>query len=123
MISGRPQFEDDKDLLPLQAADMLAWHLRKAHEVSTPPRRLPESKRVLGNPHMFSEITEAELQGWADNFSRLPAIPMMRSKSQWRAVKRGAAQLHAAGFIPPHGTRMKNALHRAREFLARLIYS
>ena len=27
-IAGAPSFEDDKDAVPLQAADMVAWHLR-----------------------------------------------------------------------------------------------
>lgn len=30
LISGEPSFEDDKLVTPLQAADMIAWHLRRA---------------------------------------------------------------------------------------------
>jgi hypothetical protein len=32
MISNTPQFKDDRQLSPLQAADMLAWHIRREHE-------------------------------------------------------------------------------------------
>lgn len=31
VISNTPQFKDDRELLPLQAADMLAWHVRRAY--------------------------------------------------------------------------------------------
>ena len=34
LISGIPNFEDDKEIKPLQAADMLAWHVRREHEQS-----------------------------------------------------------------------------------------
>jgi Protein of unknown function (DUF3800) len=32
MINGAPIFRNDREMLPLQAADMLAWHLRRQHE-------------------------------------------------------------------------------------------
>jgi hypothetical protein len=31
MIGNTPQFKDDRELTPLQAADMLAWHIRRHH--------------------------------------------------------------------------------------------
>jgi hypothetical protein len=31
IIARHPQFKDDKELTPLQAADMLAWHIRRAY--------------------------------------------------------------------------------------------
>lgn len=31
VISNTPQFKDDRELNPLQAADMLAWHVRRAY--------------------------------------------------------------------------------------------
>ena len=39
LINGKPIFRDDKVFLPLQAADMLAWHLRREHEGA--PKPLP----------------------------------------------------------------------------------
>jgi hypothetical protein len=32
VISNTPQFKDDRDVVPLQAADMLAWHIRREFE-------------------------------------------------------------------------------------------
>jgi hypothetical protein len=34
VLSGRPVHRSDKDVMPLQAADVLAWHLRRATTVS-----------------------------------------------------------------------------------------
>lgn len=31
ILSNTPRFMDDKELVPLQAADMLAWHIRRAY--------------------------------------------------------------------------------------------
>ena len=31
LLHGRPRFEDDKEVLPLQAADLWAWHVRRQH--------------------------------------------------------------------------------------------
>lgn len=32
MMSNTPQFKDDRQVMPLQAADMLAWHLRREYQ-------------------------------------------------------------------------------------------
>jgi hypothetical protein len=39
MIANTPQFNDDRDLTPLQAADMLAWHVRRAYSHPQEDRR------------------------------------------------------------------------------------
>jgi hypothetical protein len=39
VISNTPQFKDDRDLTPLQAADMLAWHVRRAYSHPHEDRR------------------------------------------------------------------------------------
>lgn len=39
MMSNTPIFKNDKDVMPLQAADMLAWHLRRMHQ-------FPEEERA-----------------------------------------------------------------------------
>ena len=41
LINGKPTFESDAQVLPLQAADMLAWNLRREHEACQPPATLP----------------------------------------------------------------------------------
>lgn len=39
MIGNTPQFKDDKELTPLQAADMLAWHVRRVYSHPDEDRR------------------------------------------------------------------------------------
>ena len=39
IIANTPQFKDDKELTPLQAADMLAWHVRRAYTHRDEDRR------------------------------------------------------------------------------------
>ena len=68
MLSNTPQFKDDRELTPLQAADMLAWHIRRVHQ-------FPEENRdVLGliTPEdlWMREITEESLREIVAAFSR-----------------------------------------------------
>jgi hypothetical protein len=39
IIANDPQFKDDRQLLPLQAADMLAWHIRRHWDYPNEDRR------------------------------------------------------------------------------------
>lgn len=39
VLSNTPQFKDDRDVVPLQAADMLAWHIRRDYEFPGEDRR------------------------------------------------------------------------------------
>ncbi|MGB0063333.1 MAG: DUF3800 domain-containing protein [Terracidiphilus sp.] len=38
VIGNTPQFKDDREVVPLQAADMLAWHIRREYEYPTEDR-------------------------------------------------------------------------------------
>ncbi len=98
MIDGTPKFVDDKEYRPIQAADMLAWHLRREHETA---EQLPliDVLRVSGR-HLISEIPNATVQRWADHNATLPGVEMLRSKSQWRNFKREFADLTSRGIDP-----------------------
>jgi hypothetical protein len=108
LISHRPIFRDDKLYFPLQAADMLAWHLRKNHEVNGSWSR-QDSGESLCNPngHLHGEL-DVLLPSWADQFVEMPAIQNMQSKSEWRNLKREIRRVTAIGFVPPYGSRLKN---------------
>jgi hypothetical protein len=111
-------FEDDKQFLPIQAADMLAWHLRREHEGGAP---LPAADLVRSSAHLVSEIGEATIKSWSEQFSKLPNIDEMQGPAQWRNLKGEVTRLSSLGYIPPHGTRWKNALYATRERIARLF--
>ncbi len=42
MMSGPPEFKDDEEIVALQSADMLAWHVRREQEY-------PDEKRPVGD--------------------------------------------------------------------------
>jgi hypothetical protein len=48
MVGNTPRFLDDKDVVSLQAADMLAWHLRRDHEFPDEQRDILGMISTLG---------------------------------------------------------------------------
>jgi hypothetical protein len=101
LISGEPWFKSDreKQFMPLQAADMLAWHVRREHEY--PDRPLPLAKE-LWNPHghLIGEIPDEMIQGWSDHHKMVPGIASVQTKGQWNKFIREAKKLRSAGIDP-----------------------
>jgi Protein of unknown function (DUF3800) len=124
LINGRPIFRDDQLFLPLQAADMLAWHIRREHEIGD-LGTLPMANTLRNSDgHLCCHIEDDVVRTWSDEMDReMAGVPPLQSKSQWRNVKRGMARSLALGFVPPYGSRWKNALYSARKRLARLFRS
>jgi hypothetical protein len=60
VVSNSPQFKDDREIAPLQAADMLAWHVRREYEYPNEDR---EEIRSLLNPAgaWEREISDSQL--------------------------------------------------------------
>ena len=108
-ISGPPIFRDDKDLMPLQAADMLSWHLRKEHELGGDALQMAENLR---HPewHFMSTMPAEILQSLGEQISAVPGVDRVKSKGDWRKVKMSIVEARAKGFRPPYGTRWRNAL-------------
>jgi hypothetical protein len=122
LINGTPVFRDDKQFLPLQAADALVWHLRREHEVCVPPDTLPMANLLrCSSGHLMSEIDDATLESWAAHHSRLPGIDKLQTKSEWRNIKAVIARLSSIGFVPPHGNRWKNKAYTVRERIAKFF--
>lgn len=101
-IEGRPLFRNDKQFTQLQAADMLAWHIRREHEVGGfPENPLPMADLLRNNSgHLISEIDNALIDKWADHHRQQPGVKFVRSKTQWRKVKKEIARLTALGIDP-----------------------
>lgn len=118
IINGTPIFRSDSDYLPLQAADMLAWHLRREHESGV---AMEAAGGIRGDHHLMSEITVDMLEKWGQIFSKQPGVHLLQTKSQWKKFRETSRRLSEAGFIPPHGTRWKNFVQSARERLARFL--
>lgn len=100
LISGTPYFKSDRDkrYMPLQAADMLAWHLRSEHENGM---SLPLTRVLLNQAgHLVQEIPDEIVRLWADHHGKLPGTSLLQSRGQWRTLKNEIKRLTDAGIDP-----------------------
>ncbi len=68
VLSNTPQFKDDRDVVPLQAADMLAWHIRRDYEFPGEDRR--EIFALISQDDVWErEITDEMLHALVDAFN------------------------------------------------------
>ena len=65
-FSSHPSFEKDEDYLPLQAADLLAWHVRKKFKetgsITRDGKIFPWPTRVKGPHYVYAEVDEAGMR-------------------------------------------------------------
>jgi hypothetical protein len=105
LIEGTPFFKSDRDkrYMPLQAADMLAWHLRREHETGSV---LPLTRHLVNKSgHLVQKIPDEIVRAWADHHSKQPGIDRVKTKGQWRNTKREIQRLIDAGIDPSRVTR------------------
>ena len=99
-IAGEPLFKDDRsaDALPLQASDMLAWHIRREHQEVT---SLPLTNSLRNkNGHLVQDLPDDMVRRWAEHHGKLAGTPQLRTKAQWRAARNEIERLLAAGIDP-----------------------
>ncbi len=122
LVADVPWFKNDRDkqFMPLQAADMLAWHVRREHEY--PDQPLPLLNKLL-HPDGFlvGEIPDDVLRKWTDHHSKLPGVPLVQSQAQWRDLKQEIRHLKAAGIDPSKITGPGIYYPEGTPLLARLI--
>jgi hypothetical protein len=121
LINGSPIFRSDKQFVQLQAADMLAWHLRREHEDGDNGSLPLLDVLCIPCGHVMTEIEEPMLQGWADHHSQQPNIDKLQTKNQWRNVKKDIADIIALGLDPATIGIRKSMFQRARETIAKLF--
>ncbi|RXG90631.1 hypothetical protein EAS62_26530 [Bradyrhizobium zhanjiangense] len=100
LVDGLPMFKSEKELqyAPLQAADLLAWHLRREYETG---EKLPRTNGLLGeHGHLVQEIPDEVLRGWASHHATLPGVPLIQSKRQWKDFRTDLKKLIDAGIDP-----------------------
>src|SRR5882672_3149158 len=96
-LGSTPVFRDDKKFLPLQAADMLAWHLRRKNESRNATEDRPFSDRLQNvGDHIGVVITEDFLKSWAEQMSSVPGVADTRHKNTWRKMKAPLARMLSA---------------------------
>jgi hypothetical protein len=72
LLANPPIFRDDKKVLPLQAADLLAWHLRRRKEKGMQLDEEPLMTKLIPMLHAEAVIDEARLRTMASDLSRVP---------------------------------------------------
>jgi hypothetical protein len=109
-ISGSVRFADDKDEVAIQAADMLAWLIRRQVDGPLPPGYDGLlDKIVIYDVNRFTEADRATLERIATGFSQIPRANWI-DKQGWREMipiwEGGHAKalndaVIAAGLYPP----------------------
>ncbi len=74
-MGERPIFRDDKKFLPLQAADLYAWHVRRDYAdnklIQMPPRPAMQALRNMSTIQRY--VDDAELQRFRESIDRSAA--------------------------------------------------
>jgi hypothetical protein len=114
-LSVEPLFRDDKEVLPLQAADMLAWHIRRRWEDLGPyAYQIPDSLDATGF-HMALDIGTDHLQWMAEGFKKKLGSTHVPSRSAWKKTRREIENRMEAGALPPfRWVKFKNTLVHLR---------
>lgn len=100
LMGATPIFRDDKLVVPLQAADMLAWHLRRHHEKGGLETR--PAMDLLTGQHRYHEVDAQTLQRLAAGFRRVPGVSTVQTKSSWNETRKTLRAHVAAGLPPPN---------------------
>jgi len=80
VLGSSPIFRDDVKVLPLQAADLLAWHLRRMRERRNQNEQRPVVDKLLPLLHGKLELTPDMLADLAEQMSRVPNIGLTLRK-------------------------------------------
>ena len=99
LLGATPIFRDDKHVLPLQAADMLAWHVRRNHEDGAPAD--PIIWDLLTEEGCGVHFDAATLKGLARKMKLVPGVSRVQTKPEWRKTKEWYRKQNAAGGPPP----------------------
>lgn len=108
-------YGDDIRNLPLQAADMLAWHIRRQREGDKDPTVIRRAEYLRSQTHVEMRIPPEMLVRWGAAFSQvLPILQTLKTKGEWQRFRAIADQAKRDGFRPPHGDDAVDALANIR---------
>jgi hypothetical protein len=80
LLGSTPVFRDDKKILPLQAADLLAWHIRRGKEPRNTDEYRPVVEKLYPLLHASVPLGEEYLRKIAKEMSELPHIGLRQEK-------------------------------------------
>lgn len=117
LLGGPPIFRNDQEFAALQAADMLAWHLRRRHD--NPVEELPAHDMLFGKEHVGSELDDQTVERISNSLVKVPGIGRLIKKRQWRSAAALVAAQTAAGErpvrVPPAIMRLFYQIDNLRE--------
>ncbi|WP_428032800.1 DUF3800 domain-containing protein [Ancylobacter sp.] len=109
-------YGNDMRNLPLQAADMLAWHIRRQREGNEDPTIMRRAQSIRSDTHIEARVPSEMLVRWGAAFSQmLPILQTLKTKGEWQRLQTVVAQAKREGFKPPHGDNAENTLANIRE--------
>lgn len=115
LINPSPIFRDDKEILPLQAADMLAWHTRRDYEDTYPAEYdcLRDLIRAPGFSYSV-EITDDYLSKWGDGMRKIVDNQAVLTKKSWNdAIERIVADAEGGFPSAQHREAIERLVRRA----------
>lgn len=108
-------YGDDMQNPPLQAADMLAWHIRRQREGDENPTVVHRAEYLRSDSHIEMHIPTEMLVRWGTAFSQvLPILETLKTKGEWQRFRAVADQAKRDGFRPPHGIEAVDTLANIR---------
>lgn len=88
LLGATPAFRKDEEVLPLQAADLVAWQKRRKKEVSGLDSESVASQRIDELPGGEREITKESLIEMAEKMAKVPHVEMFRdTPSMYKKIK------------------------------------
>jgi hypothetical protein len=106
-INGTPIFRDDKKMRPLQAADMLAWHIRKDYEQGGERWSHPMLDRLMSDMHIADSLDRELLEKWGRDEAWLLGIDKLQGKADWKRVKSTIAAMKSPIGALPYEIRLR----------------
>lgn len=119
------QFKNDQLAPPLQASDMLVWHLRRESEDRGEDLKPLE---LIRNTHLMTEIDKKMLENITSGFLELEHIEPLKKRAVWNSLKNDVSYRLTRGLGPPvpisnipRKQRKKSIFTTIRSKLSRLV--
>lgn len=97
-MGSTPIFRSDKDVLPLQAADMLAWHVqREIRDGDLIPKSRVSNLLIQDGRHSYIHIDRDGLQRMREQMLTLPGVKPLSKKAVWKAV---IGEIESGNYFP-----------------------
>ena len=99
-LSIDPLFRDDKFVMPLQAADMLAWHVRRRYErLDQNAWFVPDYLLVEDGLHVSIDIEDEQLENMAKGLKEILG-DASHPKKEWKAAISELDRRRKLGLLP-----------------------